>query len=61
MKIQHSRYVISAHFKILQCLNKGVVWELKSGKFIILSAFCGGSTLFVEERFPVRWKKAQYN
>ena len=31
--------MISANFKILQFLNKGVVWALKGAKFIILSAF----------------------
>ena len=39
IKIQLSTFIISANFKILQFLNKGVVWALKGAKFIILNAF----------------------
>ena len=39
MKIQLSTFMISANFKSLQFLNKGVVRALKGAKFIILSAF----------------------
>ena len=39
MKTQLSTFMISANFKILQFLNKGVVRALKGAKFIILSAF----------------------
>ena len=39
--MQLSTFMISANFKILQFLNKGVVWALKGAKFIILSAFFG--------------------
>ena len=39
IKVQLSTFMISANFKILQSLNKGVVWALKGAKFIILSAF----------------------
>ena len=39
MKMQLSTFTIWANFKILQFLNKGVVWALKGAKFIILSAF----------------------
>ena len=39
IKIQLSMFMISVNFKILQLLNKGVVWALKGTKFIILSAF----------------------
>ena len=41
MKIQLSKFMISANFQILQFLNKGVVWALKGAKFIILRAFFG--------------------
>ena len=41
IKIQLSTFIISANFKILQFLNKDVVWALKGAKFIILSAFFG--------------------
>ena len=41
MKMQLSTITIRANFKILQFLNKGVVWALKGAKFIILSAFFG--------------------
>ena len=40
MKIQLS-VIISANFKRLKFLNKGVVWAWKNAKFIILSAFSG--------------------
>ena len=39
--MQLSTFMISANFKILRFLNKGVVWALKGAKFIILSAFFG--------------------
>ena len=41
MKIQLSALMISANFKTLQFLNKGVVLALKGTKFIILNAFFG--------------------
>ena len=53
MKTQLSTFVISANFKIWQFLNKEVMWTLKGPKFIMLSAFFGDQTLFVEEILEV--------
>ena len=49
IEIQLSTFMISANFKILQFLNKGVVWALKDAKFIIVSAFFWRIDTFVEE------------
>ena len=38
---------------ILQFLNKGVVWALKSAKLIIFSTLFGVQTLFVDETWYV--------
>ena len=41
LKTKHSTFIISTNFKILQFLNKDVVWVWEGAKFIILSAFFG--------------------
>ena len=41
LKTKHSTFIISTNFKILQFLNKDVVWVLEGAKFITLSAFFG--------------------
>ena len=44
MKTQFSAIIISANFKILHFLSKGVVWALKGAKLIF-----GEQTLFIGE------------